>query len=114
MKVSEIPYEMGHLVNEELLEVAKDPSEMKEGISFLLEELDKVTDHSKKGQISSMVGVYSRIVEEYEFSEKMLNEAIEHFKKAQKQLMAIYATSRLATTQYCSGKYGPSDKNFEK
>lgn len=114
MKVSDIPHNMGITLNEDLVECAESPEEMREGIAFLLDELAKAEEPVAKGQVASMIGVYSRVIGDLEASEKMLSEAHDHFKEANKTLLTYYAKSRLAVTLAAAQKYAPSDEKFQE
>lgn len=114
MKITDIPHNMEFTLNEELKEVAKSPAEMKKGITLLIDALPEKKTSAERGQVAAMAGVYSRIVGDFEASEKLLNEAIEHFETAEKKLMVCYGKSRLAVTQFSLGKYDSGEKHLEE
>ena len=74
-----------------LHEVAKDPDQMKQGLAYLQEKLEKETDELKKAGIQSLIGAFARIVGELETAESCCIEAVNFFEGHSKPVHLMLA-----------------------
>ena len=108
----DIPYNMEHEYNELLHEVPKESMEMEKGVAFILDKINEAENDNDSAHLHSNVGVYLRILNRLDESEKYLKEAIRLFKAADKLAPRIQADIRLASTKHWQKHFFDAEKIF--
>lgn len=101
METREIPYDMRWEFDERLREVPVSEEEMRQGLSYLKEQLAGgygAEDTVKRAKALGLMGVYSRILGEYEESERSLLEAVDLYRELGHKRGVAANQIRLATT----------------
>ena len=114
--IKDIPHNMEYFIDENLKEVPQDETEIKQGVHFLLNEIDKVANNDSKKLIHlyKLVGGFYRIVGMLVDSENYLNKALEIAQKENEKLLEISIQLRIASTLLEKKKYSAADKIFRK
>ena len=112
--MADIPFNMNSEMDDDFKDVAEDAAEMKLGIAFLLERSEKADDDIKKALILAKAGIFSRIVENYDNSEKYLIDAIKILKANDMTKQATDLRVRLAVTHLAMNRNEEAEKIFNE
>ncbi|GAB4014574.1 MAG: hypothetical protein Fur0010_12830 [Bdellovibrio sp.] len=109
-----IPYDMSTKFNDDLKDEAVNPEDMKKGIAFLKEKLEEAKDDLELAKIYNMIGIYQRILSNFEDAEVSFSQAHTIFTNLKETVLLEGVNLRMAIMYQQMGDYNKSDSIFTR
>jgi len=109
------PYNMETEIDKVTLrDKAVDSIQMDKGLKFILGKLESIEDQKLKAKVLGEAGVYARILNKYDISQKLLEQSISLYETQLLNMNALVIQIRLTTLFYWQGKFDASVSSFTK
>lgn len=112
MNVENIPFNMNYFIDQTLHEVAESEEKMRQGINYLKDKIEKTEDELELAVLKSMVGVFYRIVTNFQESILYLVDAFDIFKGLGEKKQMLETKMRLGVSYQYNKQFSKSEAIF--